>query len=130
MKNEIFKSDRHFALFGYSVSHGQLLFRSDKRKGYKKNIDILFFDATFLQLFVRLNGITIKLIENKRIQSYDSVDKYLSYDDNNLFELESGDGEKYYVAASFVKIYENDLEFYENCLDGENKERIREIGGS
>lgn len=129
MKNEIFKSDRYFTVFDYSVSHGRLILRSDKRKGYKKNIDIVFFDTNFMQLFTMLYGVTIRLIDKNNVVNYNKVVKYLSHKENNLFELES-DGEKYFIAASFVKVFENKLEFNETGLDGENKKKNREITGS
>ena len=108
MTTEIFKSDRYFTVFDYLVSHGQLLLRSDKRKGCKENIDIIFFDATFIQLFTMLNGVAIKLVIAGDTIDYKSVNKYLSYKESNLFEIESAE-EKYYLAASFVKVFENEL---------------------
>ncbi|NBA86185.1 hypothetical protein GVN16_10460 [Emticicia sp. CRIBPO] len=129
MSKEIFKSDRYFTVFDYLVSHGQLLIRSDKRKGSKENIDIIFFDTSFMQLFTTLSGITIRLVNSNSITTYTAVKKYLSYEENNLFEIES-EGEKYYIAASFVKIFENELEFNETSLGYESKGRQNEIAGS
>ena len=129
MVSEIFKSDRYFTVFDYLVSHGQLLLRSDKRKGYEKNIDIVFFDTTFIQLFTMLDGIVVNLITGEDAVDYKSVKKYLSYKESNLFEIESA-GEKYYLAASFVKVFENELEFHETSLGFENKGREEEIARS
>jgi hypothetical protein len=129
MKKEIFKSERYFTVFDYFISHGQLLIRSDKRNGENKNIDIIFFDTSFLQLFIMLNGITIRIADKKTsmVKSL-SVDNYLSYENNNLFEIESN-GEKYFIAASFVKIFENDLQFKETSLGILHKGRENEIAG-
>lgn len=127
---EIFKSDRYFALFDYSVSHGQLLLRSDKRKGYETNIDVIFFDTQFIQLFTMLDdGITVKLIDKSSIKNYNKLDAYLSFDHNNLFEIESGDS-KYYIASSFVRIFENKLEFNETSLGFSDDIRGIEISNS
>ena len=115
MNKEIFKSDRDFIVFDYLVSHGQLLIRSDKRKGGNENIDVIFFDTSFVQLFTMMSGITIRLVNNDAIEHYNSVKKYLGYKGNNLFELESKQ-EKYYIGASFVKIFENVLDFNETSL--------------
>jgi hypothetical protein len=129
MSKNIFESDRYFTIYGYSVSHGQLLIRSDKRKGGGVNIDIIFFDTTFIQLFAMLWGVTIRAVDKSAVKNYDSVEKYLSFEKNNLFEIESGK-EKYYIAASFVKIFENDLEFNETSLGYQNRDRLKEIAGS
>lgn len=129
MNKEIYKSDRYFTVFDYLVSHGQLLIRSDKRKGGKENIDIIFFDTTFVQLFTMLYGITIRLVDKFEVVNYNSVIDYLSHEENNLFEIESSE-EKYYIAASFVKVFENVLEFNETSLGYENKGREKEIAGN
>jgi len=129
MNKEIFKSDRYFIVFDYLVSHGQLLIRSDKRKGGKENIDIIFFDTSFVQLFTMLFGITIRRVDKSKVANYISLNKYLSEEENNLFEIKSGE-EKYYIAASFVRVFENQLEFNETSLGYENNGRENEIAGS
>jgi hypothetical protein len=129
MNTEIFKSERYFTVFDYSVSHGQLLLRSDKRKGFKENIDIIFFDTNFVQLFTLFSGIIIRKVDTELNIDYPSVKKYLSHQENNMFEIESGN-EKYYVCASFVRVFENELEFNETSLNYENKDSNREIASS
>ena len=130
MKQEIFKSDRYFTLFDIVISHGQLLLRSQKTPENEDNIDIIFSDTNYIQTFSRLRGICIKKIQNsKDIISYGTVEKYLSYDNNNIFEIESN-GERYYIAASFVKVFENKLEFNESSLNFGNNGREREIASS
>ena len=129
MKQEIFNSDRYFTTFDVLVSHGQLLLRSQKNDNYTFNIDIIFFDTTYIQLFSRLNGLTIKMINEKSVIDYKSVNKYLSYDNNHLFEIVS-DNEKYYIAASFVRVFQNELDFNETSLNFENKGREKEIATS
>jgi hypothetical protein len=129
MNTEIFKSERYFTVFDYSVSHGQLLLRSDKRKGFKENIDIIFFDTNFVQLFTLFSGIIIRKVDTEFNIDYPSVKKYLSHQENNMFEIESGN-EKYYVGASFIKVFENELEFNETSLNYENKDLNREVASS
>ena len=129
MNMEIFTSNRYFTVFDYLVSHGQLLIRSDKRKGYASNIDIIFFDTQFIQLFTMLNGIKISIINTPQSHQYPTVSKYLSYDNNHLFEVES-EGIIYYIAASFVKVFENNLEFNETSLGFDQKGRQRELFSS
>jgi hypothetical protein len=129
MSKEIFKSEKYFSVFDYFISHGQLLIRAAKREGQNANIDIIFFDTTFIQLFTMLHGLTITLVRKDLIRNYNSVNKYLKFDNSNLFELKSGD-ERYYIAASFVKVFENELEFNETSLGMVYKGREKEIAGS
>lgn len=42
MDKKIFKSDRHFTVFDFIISHGQLLLRSSKDDDHLKNVDIIF----------------------------------------------------------------------------------------
>lgn len=121
MSIEIFRSDRYFTLFDIVVSHGQLLLRSQKTNEITKNIDVIFFDTRYIQTFSRLSGLRIKKLENGfGITDYNTVKKYLDSENNYLFEIESND-ERYYIAASFVKVFENQLEFSESSLNTENK---------
>jgi hypothetical protein len=129
MSNEIFTSDRYFKIWGFMVSHGQLLLRSDKRTGYEENIDIVFFDTTYMQLFQSFKGISIKVLNEKDTVNYDSVKEYLSFDKSHLFEISSND-EKYIIAASFVRVFENDLEGNELSIGFDNKGREKEIASS
>jgi hypothetical protein len=131
MSKNIFKSDRYFKIADFLISHGQLLLRSDKTNEQKTNIDIIFFDAIYMQLLGSLQGITIREADNNQVVNYVSVISYLIYDHNHLFEIETQKGEKYYVAASFVKIFENELGFGETSLGVfQHKGREKEIATS
>jgi hypothetical protein len=125
MNKIFFKSERYFALHDAHVSHGQVLFRSQKNEHEKHNIDIVFFNTSYIQISLKLNGVIIRKIEEKPA-NYNSVNKYLSYPNNSLFEIESN-GEEYLVAASFFRIFENDLNFNESSLNFENTGREIEI---
>ena len=121
MNTEIFKSDRYFTIFDFVISHGQLLLRSQKTDDLPKNIDVIFFDTTFIQSFSRLKGLHIKRLgKGIDLPEYSTVKKYLDYDNNYLYEIDSND-EKYYIAASFVRIFENQLEFSESSLNTSEK---------
>lgn len=126
MKENVFKSDRYFVTFDVLVSHGQLLLRSQKNEQYQYNIDIVFFDTVYMQLFNRLKGVAISLASDQNVIKYNAVKQYLKYDNNTLFQIES-EGEIYYIAAAFVRVFENDLDFVETSLGFENKSRGREI---
>ncbi|PTT04250.1 hypothetical protein DBR11_00080 [Pedobacter sp. HMWF019] len=127
---EIFKSERYFTVFGALVSHGQLLLRSQKNNVDTNNIDIIFYGTVYIQLFSRLTGISIKRVRtDTKSLGYNTANEYLSHNGNCLFEIKSN-GELYYIAASFVKVFENTLEFYETSLNAENKGMEREIASS
>lgn len=129
MNKEIFSSDRYFTIWSFMVSHGQLLLRSDKRKGYKENIDVVFFDTTYMQLFTNLEGISIKVLSEKDNVKYDSVKTCVSNKNKHLFEI-SSNNEKYIVAASFVRVFENDLESNELSIGFDEKGREKELANS
>jgi signal recognition particle receptor subunit beta len=116
MNKDIFRSDRYFKISDFLISHGQLLLRSSKTDEQKINIDVIFFDTTYIQLFASLYGIAIRKVDISKIMNYDSVTSYLGHGNNHLFEIETEVGEKYYVAASFVRIFENELKFDETSL--------------
>jgi hypothetical protein len=131
MNNEIFKSDKHFTVFDFMVSHGQLLLRASKDDINVKNIDIVFFGVRYIQLFTSLASVSIRIAdESKNLTKYDSVISFLNNDVNYLFEIETKD-EKFYVAAAYFKVFENELEFNETSLGlHEPKGREKQIAGS
>lgn len=126
---EIFKSERYFTVFDYFISHGQLLIRSNKSESFEHNIDIIFFDTTYIQLFTMLQGVTIRFAEKKIDNNYISLKKYLEFDNTSLFTLESNE-EKFYIAASYFKVFSNNLEFSETSLGMIHKGRENLIAGS
>ena len=73
-------------------------------------------------------GVAIRYADKSAIEEYTSVENCVSFEKCNLFEIESG-GERYYIAASFVKVFENELEFHETSLGYENLDRQKEIAG-
>jgi len=131
MNKEIFKSDRYFTVFDFKVSHGQLLLRSSKDDDYIKNIDVIFFGTSYIQLFTSAFSICVRILDkNQKLIHYDSVNSFLNFDENYLFEIETSD-EQFYIGASYFKVYENDLEFNETSLGlGEPMGRENEIARS
>ncbi len=90
----LFRSDRTFQVWSYSVSHGQLLLRSPKDQEHKTRIDLLFSETKLINLPVVLRGIEIKHVpvrlprgENRRINEPRS-----SSDPNEkAFEIKCGE---------------------------------------
>jgi hypothetical protein len=123
MKQEIFKSSRYFTMFDFIISHGQLLLRSQKSEE-TNNIDIVFYNTTYIQMFSRLKSICINMILNAPdIIEYSTVREYLDFENNHLFELESNN-EIYFIAASFVRVFDNSLAFNESSLHIEEGRKI------
>ena len=119
--NEIFQSDRYFILHDVVASHGQLLLRSQKNMEYPFNIDVIFYGTTFVQLFSRLYSLRLSKVDKAvKDSNYETVKKYLEYDNSHLFQIESNN-EMYYIAASFVVIYENQMTFSESSLNADDK---------
>jgi hypothetical protein len=129
---ELFSSHRYFLLYDYNVSHGELLIRSAKTQEHKKNIDVIFFGVKYIKLFVFLWGVSIINIDNSKLINFESelLDTHFSNDTGNIFMI-SSKGEKFYIVASYFKIYENDLNFGETSLGVlTNKGRENEIASS
>ena len=123
MYKEIHRSERYFTIFDFLISHGQFLIRASKNDEYKTNIDIVFFGAKFIQSIISLYGVVIRPVNKEDVTfNYKSVNRFLTYEHQTLFEIESGE-EKYYIVASFVKVFENDLGFKESSLGYEGKGR-------
>ena len=88
VNQEIFKSSRYFTVFDFTISHGQLLLRANKDDDDIKNIDIIFFGVRYIQLFNSLFGLSIRLVDNnENIINYDTINSFLSGDENYLFEI-------------------------------------------
>jgi len=94
------------------------------------NIIIIFFALDYIQISSMLRGLTIRISNgNTNALNYTAVNKYLSYKNNHLFEIES-EGEVYFIAASFIKVFENELEFNETSLGFDNKGKDKLIASS
>ena len=116
MKIKIFNSERYFTVHDYFLSHKQLLLRSSKDEINLENIDIVFFGVEYIQLCTSLKSILINKIDwDKNLFHSNSIETFLSREKNSVFELTSNE-EKFYVAASIVKIYLNELEYNQTSL--------------
>jgi hypothetical protein len=111
-----FISDRYFVMHDCRASFGQFVLRSPKSYNYAYNIDIIFADTKFIQVFTRLQGVKIYRNDDALAKiPYPTVHKYLSNDNSYLFCLESNE-EIYYIAAFSFRVFENQLEFNESSL--------------
>ena len=61
-----------------------------------------------------MNG--VEITENNTMKIGDSsVDEYLAYSTSSLFTI-CTEGREYYIAASFYRVFENELEIGESSL--------------
>ena len=103
--------DRKFQLWYYTVSHGELLIRSPKTPDNPKNIDIMFIDVIYSEL--------PRYLYNLKIEETKSEDIiYLQERLNGPTKLGEvtvllSNGKRYFVAASLIKIDENELDMFE-----------------
>ena len=114
---KIFTSDRYFTLFDFRLSHSQLLLRSSKTDRHENNIDIIIFDVQFLEMPISFWGILIEdqtdvYIDNTQFVKYK---KYIETDSSRIFSIKTKDN-IFHIVASYLKIYENQLEFHETSL--------------
>lgn len=109
MSKCIYKSNREFAPYDFLVSHRQLLLRSDKIKGYKENIDIIFFDTEYLELPTTLSGISL---EESSVAEADLKIKNTS---GKVVRVETDSG-SFHIICSSIGIFENTLDFNETSL--------------
>jgi hypothetical protein len=61
MSVDQFESDRHFQLWIYSVSHSQLLLRSNRSSEEATRIDVLFKDVAAIELPTSFDGLSIAM---------------------------------------------------------------------
>ena len=108
----LYQSKRDFKIWGYTVSHSSLLLRSNMKfsdeENYSKdtcfNIDIEFWDVTYIGIPVFLNNIAIKEITIDLLPS--GIDKNLCRFDRKIFEF-TVDHNKYLIIAGGLLIGTN-----------------------
>ncbi|GAA4055566.1 hypothetical protein GCM10022409_48520 [Hymenobacter glaciei] len=129
-KDVLYKSDKEFNLVDASVSHSELLLRSDKignEDGF--NIDIIFSGVEYLQMPSLLNGLSIYRDSEKKF-GYKKVDWMLGKKLASVFNIKSG-GDDYYIVAFDFIVFQNKLAFGESSLGViQNKGREKEIARS
>jgi len=117
---ERFSSPRHFQLWDFYISFGQLLLRStpDEGKGESGNIDISFRGVFYLDIPATLTGIQVDdptateltHLVSRTGTPQDPTGKYHKY-----FALASK-GSRYYVGAMDIAVTENTLRPMETSL--------------
>ena len=101
MKNE-------FRVIDYSISHGQLLLRSEKCKERKYNIDILFKLVDTMLLQTTFKGLKISICDSEEKKNYLKEEYNFKIDNNyKIFELIDSTNKTFYINAMAMGVYHN-----------------------
>lgn len=103
---------RSFRLWAYTVSHSSLILRSELKakdqEGFSDelsfNIDIEFWDVTYLNIPCELSGLEIKEVHYKTFPF--PINPEILEFDRKVFEIKS-DSRKYYIIAYGILIGQN-----------------------
>ena len=108
----LFQSDRTFAAFFFTVSHGQLLFRSGKTSAYPTRLDILFTDVRVIETRLKFEGISISEVPSSFLEGLPSKPTEMIQPGHRCFVL-SGIGWQGFLVAGSVFFHEDDKNFFE-----------------
>lgn len=120
----LYSSDRRFQLWEYSVSHGQLLLRSNPTEYDHVRIELYFKGVSFISLPSSLDGVDV--LERSR----DSLPGFLARLGNDIdcraFVLKSKD-EEFFVLALALFVHQAELEFFEPSVFFERSGDARHV---
>ena len=123
------KCDRHFQLWEYLVSHGQLLIRSPKtpqvgdRPAQSTNVDLIFVAVEYIGLPHSMNG--LELIEATAEE--DAAIRQLvekPYLEKLKVYVLLSEGKRFYVMGIFGGLWENDWDSFESPLEFHHVNRV------
>ena len=121
MNDVIFNSNSYFTVFDFSDTQGRLIIRSSKDDEHKKNVDVVFFGVRYMQLDCLMHSLAISKMKTFiEFKPNSIIEGILKKDDYYIFKLTSNNDESYFVVASFIKVFENQLEFKETLIGGFN----------
>jgi hypothetical protein len=109
-------SERIFQLWHYRVSHGQLLIRSPKSPTQTTNLDLVFRGVEFVHFPKAFKGLEVTEPTKEEL---DRTRRVVGprYEFPKTFILVSED-KRYWIAAFFFDVKENDLDTFQSGLDG------------
>jgi hypothetical protein len=107
---KLYYSDQAFSLWDFNISHQILLLRSNGFGHEKfKNIDVIFWNVSFVNIPTCMNGIEIFELQSGDYHKYElPFSKMLSTD--SLFIIKSEEKE-YIIGADLLNVYYNELNF-------------------
>ena len=109
----VYDSDRSFSVFGYSMSHGLLLFRSGKSNEHANTrVDVLFQDVRALEIRTWFEGLRIEEEGNPEfLKDQLSKPARMIEPGNKIYSLSSS-GWKGFVIAGSVRFIEDSGELF------------------
>jgi hypothetical protein len=109
----VYKSDRLFSVFGYSMSHGLLLLRSGKsNENPTTRVDILFQDVRAMEVRVWFKGITIEEVDDLNfLEDQRSRPAEMIEPGNKAYALISH-GWRGFIVGGIVRFKEDDGELF------------------
>lgn len=108
----VFESDKYFNLYDFHISLKQLLIRGDKIVNDKLNIDIVFVGTEFLNCPTKFEGIKIFILSEQ-----DIIENDMDNTSNHRIFMIITQNKEYYIKAGNLRIYKNNLGFYESSID-------------
>ena len=108
----IYESDQYFRYYDFHISHNQLLIRGDKIEDGKYNIDLIFDGTEWLNCPTKFDGIKIYLLSDK-----DILVRGLENQFNHRIFMIATQSKEYFIKAGNLRIFKNDLGFYESSID-------------
>ncbi len=107
---------RSFQTWIYTVRHGQLLIRSQKTTRFTKNVDVMFFNVTFMELPRYLPDMEIEIGgESDLLHCRERVDEP-DIAGHVVFVVKSR-GRRYMVVAAGVQIVESNMDAFASPFD-------------
>ena len=103
---------RPFQIWVYSVSHGQLLLRSNKSGIYETRIDVLFKNVSYMNIATNLDVLMIRQVEYHFIKEIGAPVDGDAVKNRNFYELRSN-GNKGYIFSGSVNWHEDNGSHYE-----------------
>ena len=126
------KSDRHFQVWEYLISHGQLLLRSPKfvgtleTPGQATNIDLVFVAVEYLSLPTTLKGIEFVEPTNKEInEAKKKLGRDLYISERVIVILSAG--QRYFIVGIRATTSENDWEGFDSPMYAHHHERLQTV---
>jgi hypothetical protein len=110
IENPVFRSKRLFQVWRYTVSHRQLLLRSNKVSPETRRIEILFKDVSFMQIGPSFRGLEITICDPHAISDLKTLN--LEIGTRSLYLLR-GEGFRGFIAAGSMTVHEDEREHNE-----------------
>ena len=105
----VVSSDRLFQVWRYTVSHHQLLLRSNKTDGDGTRLEVLFKDVSFMAVPSLMRGLEVTLCNPSDVD----LPFHVSTEHGSNWYRISTNGSVGYVAAVACQFKEDGLEYYD-----------------